>query len=73
MHGWSSGPAPVPVRPGLPPTYGGVEDPDDRYRCAGTGKKVLSAGAERDPAERIRDFLGRAVGLDAALARDGVR
>ena len=36
-------------------------------------EKVLSAGAERDPADLIRDFLGHDVRLDAALVRDGVR
>ncbi len=36
-------------------------------------EKVLSAGAERDPADLIRDFLGHDVRLDAALIRDGVR
>lgn len=35
-------------------------------------EKVLSAGAERDPADLIRAFLGRDVGLAASLARDGV-
>jgi oligopeptidase A len=34
---------------------------------------VLSAGAERDPADLVRDFLGREISLDALLARDGVR
>ncbi|HEY9484800.1 MAG TPA: M3 family metallopeptidase [Micromonosporaceae bacterium] len=36
-------------------------------------EKVLSPGAEREPADLIRDFLGHDVRLDAALARDGVR
>jgi Zn-dependent oligopeptidase len=34
---------------------------------------VLSAGAERDPADLVRDFLGRDLTLDALLTRDGVR
>jgi len=36
-------------------------------------QKVLSAGAERDPADLIRGFLGRDLNLHAVLARDGVR
>jgi oligopeptidase A len=35
-------------------------------------EKVLSPGAERDPVESIRDFLGRDVSMEAMLARDGV-
>ena len=35
-------------------------------------QKVLAPGAERDPAESIRDFLGRDVSMHALLARDGV-
>ena len=36
-------------------------------------EKVLSAGAERDPADLVRDFLGHDISLDALLARDGIR
>lgn len=35
-------------------------------------EKVLAAGAERDPAGLIRDFLGHDVDLRTALIRDGV-
>jgi oligopeptidase A len=34
--------------------------------------KVLAAGAERDPADLIRDFLGHDIDLRIALVRDGV-
>jgi len=35
-------------------------------------EKVLSAGAERDPANLIRDFLGHDIDPRMALIRDGV-
>lgn len=35
--------------------------------------KVLAPGAERDPNDLIRDFLGRDLRLDAALVRDGIK
>jgi Zn-dependent oligopeptidase len=64
--------------------WAGVMDADLFTRFAAEGalnpatgrdyaEKVLSAGAERDPADLIRDFLGRDMALDALLARDGVR
>jgi oligopeptidase A len=34
--------------------------------------RVLAPGAERDPADLVRDFLGRDPGLAALLAEDGV-
>ena len=33
---------------------------------------VLAPGAERDPAESVRAFLGRDPTIDALLARDGI-
>jgi Zn-dependent oligopeptidase len=36
-------------------------------------EKVLAPGAERDPADLIRDFLGRDLAIEALLDRDGVR
>jgi Zn-dependent oligopeptidase len=36
-------------------------------------EKVLSAGAERDPADLIREFLGRDIDEAAGLAHDGVK
>jgi Zn-dependent oligopeptidase len=35
-------------------------------------ERVLAPGAERDPSNLIRDFLGRDVTVQALLVRDGV-
>ena len=64
--------------------WAGVMDADLFTRFAAEGilnpttgrdyaEKVLTPGAERDPADLIRDFLGRNLRPDAALTRDGLR
>lgn len=64
--------------------WAGVMDADLFSRFAAEGilnpatgrdyaEKVLAPGAERDPADLIRDFLGRDLSIDALLDRDGVR
>jgi oligopeptidase A len=63
--------------------WAGVLDADLFSRFAAEGtlnpdtgrdyvEKVLAPGAERDPADMVRDFLGRDVSIDAMLARDNV-
>jgi Zn-dependent oligopeptidase len=60
--------------------WAGVMDADLFTRFAAEGpatgrdyaERVLAPGAERDPADLIRDFLGRDVTVRALLVRDGV-